>query len=82
MSVCALTKGDSAAEGLHAPKEEATGVKSDNDIDLGNAGLRQGDGVDVVHEVGEKHLKVRRRAEEGEEVDEGDSGDGLETGRS
>lgn len=58
------------------PKKETTSVKTDDDVDLVDACGGHGDVVDVVHEVGEEHLKVSGRPEEGEEVDEGDSRDG------
>jgi hypothetical protein len=88
-----LPDGDETSAESHGERraeEEPSGVETDDVVDLGDIVLGEGDGVDVVEEVGEEHLERLGVSEEGEEVDEGDAllgevgceGTNLEAGQS
>lgn len=57
------------SEGNNRTKEEASGVKTYNNVGRGSGVF----GVDVMNEVGDEFLKGLGISEEGEDVEEGDS---------
>jgi len=61
-------KGGTKTHGDQGAKEEATGVETDDDVDLAVDG-----GVDVVDDVGDDHLDGDGVLEQGEDVLEEDA---------